>query len=221
MKQLFNSFATTLTLLAIVLVAAGRVGYWQAWVYAVVSTAMNLSMRLVLRSAPDVANERAKPGEGAKRWDKALLGLGFLFTLMTLVVAGLDSGRFHWPPQLTWGWCVAGVALTAAGMVIFLLAMKENRFFSAVVRVQTERGHTVCKTGPYSVVRHPGNAGMIIGSMGLPLLFMSTWSGIPVLLSLLVLIARTSLEDATLQNELAGYREYQRTTRFRLVPGVW
>jgi protein-S-isoprenylcysteine O-methyltransferase Ste14 len=106
-------------------------------------------------------------------------------------------------------------------MGIFLSAMKENRFFSAVVRIQTDRGHAVCTTGLYSVIRHPGNAGMIIGTMGLPFLFMSTWSGIPALLSSALLVARTRLEDVALEKELLGCREYQQTTRFRLIPGVW
>jgi hypothetical protein len=140
MKHLLRGMATTLVFLAILLVSAGHLGYWQAWAYALISTIMNLCTRLIMRKAPDVAKERAKPGEGAKEWDKALLGLGFLLTLITLIVAGLDSGRFHWQPQLSLGWSVAGLALTAAGMVIFLLAMRENRFFSAVIRIQTDRG---------------------------------------------------------------------------------
>lgn len=221
MKHLLISFVTTLVFLTILLVSAGRLGYWQAWVYAVISTLMNLCTRLILRSAPDVAKERAKPGEGAKGWDKSLLGFGFLLNLVTLVVAGLDSGRFHWMPHLSRGWSIVGIALTTAGMVIFLLALKENRYFSAVVRIQTDRGHTVCNTGPYSVVRHPGNAGMIIGTMGFPFLFTSAWSGIPALLSSVLLVARTRLEDTVLENELLGYRDYQRTTRFRLIPHVW
>lgn len=221
MKQLIVSSTTTFVLLVILLASAGRLSYWQAWEYAAISTAMNVCTRLTLRNAPGVAKERAKPGEGAKEWDKVLLGLGFLLTVATLVVAGLDSGRFNWRPQLSWGWSLAGIALTAIGMVIFLLALKENQFFSAVVRIQSDRGHTVCKTGPYSVVRHPGYAGMIIGTLGLPLLLTSVWSGIPSLLSVVLLVARTRLEDATLENELLGYRDYQRTTRFRLLPALW
>ena len=221
MKQLLASLAATLVFLAILLVSAGRLDYWQAWAYAATGTVMNVCTRLVLRNAPDVAKERAKPGKGAKGWDKALLGLGLLLNMVTLVVAGLDSGRFHWPPQLSLSWFIAGVLLTTAGMVIFLLAMKENRFFSAVVRIQTDRGHSVCSTGPYRIVRHPGYAGMIIGTMGLPCLLMSTWSGIPALISVVLLLARTRLEDFALEEELSGYRDYQRTTRFRLIPGVW
>jgi protein-S-isoprenylcysteine O-methyltransferase Ste14 len=221
MKQLLVSLVTTLVFLAILLVSAGDIGYWQAWLYAAVSTVMNLCTRLVLRNTPDVAQERAKAGQGAKGWDKALLALGLQLTVVTLVVAGLDSGRFHWAPRIPWMCSLLGAALSIAGMTLFLLAMKENRFFSAVVRIQTDRGHTVCSTGPYRLVRHPGYAGMIIGTLGLPLMLTSFWSGLPALLSAVLLVVRTRLEDATLQEELTGYREYQATTRFRLVPGLW
>ena len=106
-------------------------------------------------------------------------------------------------------------------MLLFLLALKENRFFSAVVRIQTDRGHTVCMTGPYRVIRHPGNAGMSLGTAGLPFLFMSAWSAIPVLLSVMIIVIRTHLEDTVLKQELEGYEEYQLMTRFRLIPGMW
>lgn len=94
------------------------------------------------------------------------------------------------------------------GMGIFLLALKENRFFSSVIRIQDDRGHTVCSTGPYRHIRHPGNAGMALGTLGIPLLLMSAWSTIPALLLVVVMVVRTSREDLTLQAELAGYRDY-------------
>lgn len=221
MKQLVASTLTTLVFLGILLVSAGRLDYWQAWLYASVSMLANLCTRLVLRKTPEVARERAKPGEGAKRWDKTLLALGLVLNLVTLVVAGLDSGRWHWAPQLSRGWSIAGIVLTLLGSGTFLWAMKENRFFSAVVRIQTDRGHAVCTTGPYAVVRHPGYAGMIIGTLGLPCLFTSAWSAIVASLSVVLLVVRTRLEDTTLEQELAGYGDYQRATRFRLIPGVW
>jgi protein-S-isoprenylcysteine O-methyltransferase Ste14 len=221
MKSFLPAILSNLVFLAILLVSAGRLTYWSAWVYAAIGLGMNVLMRLILRKDPDLVKERTKPGPGAKAWDKKLLGLGLLLTLAMLVVAGLDAGRFHWKPQLTWPWSAAGVLLNLTGMGIFLLALRENRFFSAVVRVQSDRGHTVCSSGPYRVVRHPGNAGMIIGTIGLPLLLMSAWSAIPAVLSALLLVARTRLEDAVLENELDGYRAYQSATRYRLIPGLW
>ena len=136
-----------------------------------------------------------------------------------LVTAGLQL-RFV-GPSLALGWFDVGLLLAVAGGFLFAWALRENRFFTAVVRVQTERGHAVCTTGPYRIVRHPGNLGMIVGTLGLPLIFQSTWSFVPAALSVLDLILRTHLEDAMLTRELDGYRGYRARTRFRLVPGVW
>jgi len=42
----------------------------------------------------------------------------------------------------------------------------------------------------------------------------------PALLAAAVVV-RTALEDRTLRRELAGYAEYAKRTRYRLLPGIW
>jgi protein-S-isoprenylcysteine O-methyltransferase Ste14 len=221
MKALIPSLMVHGLFLALLLGCAGRWNYWPAWIYVATGLTLSLLTRLVLRSDRELLEERTKLSSTAKSWDKRLLGIGFLLTLITLVVAGLDAGRYRFTPTLTWPYCVAGLSCNVAGTAIFLRAMKENRFFSSVVRIQSERGHSVCHTGPYSVVRHPGYSGMILGSLGLPLLLMSAWCAIPTLLFVLVMVVRTQREDSCLQAELDGYREYCNATRYRLVPGAW
>lgn len=212
--------ATSIVFVAAVLVSAGRLTVWQAWVYGGISLALNLGQRILLRTNPELARERAHPGSRAKTWDKALLAVLLLLTLAMLVTAGLQL-RHPGRPSLPLAWFVVGVVLDLAGAVLFSWALKENRFFSAVVRIQHDRGHAVCTTGPYRVVRHPGNLGMILGTMGVPLLFQSTWSLVPAGLSVIALIVRTHLEDVSLTQELDGYRDYRRRTPWRLVPGLW
>ena len=41
------------------------------------------------------------------------------------------------------------------------------------------------------------------------------------MLMVMLFIVRTSLEDATLKEELPGYREYAARTTRRLIPFVW
>jgi len=220
-KSLIPSLVLNILFLSLLLGCAGRWDYWPAWVYTGTSLVMSLLTKLVLRSNPELLEERNKPKTDAKSWDKKLLALGFVFTLCILVVAGLDAGRLHLNPVLTWPFFVFGWILNLVGMLIFLRSLRENRFFSAVVRIQTDRGHCVCKSGPYSIVRHPGYAGMIIGTIGIPLVLMSAWSAVPSLLLVVLMVRRTHLEDTTLDKELPGYREYRQTTRYRLVPGGW
>jgi protein-S-isoprenylcysteine O-methyltransferase Ste14 len=137
-----------------------------------------------------------------------------------LLTAGLEF-RYAARPTLSFAWAVVGIVLNLTGGALFLWALSENRFFSAVVRIQTDRGHAVYTTGPYRIVRHPGNLGMILGTLGFPLLFQSTWSFVPAGLAVLALLLRTHLEDRLLTNELDGYRNYRQQTRFRILPGLW
>jgi protein-S-isoprenylcysteine O-methyltransferase Ste14 len=96
-----------------------------------------------------------------------------------------------------------------------------NRFFSSVVRVQHDRGHQVVRDGPYRLVRHPGYLGMLVAVVSESFVFGSMWSLVPTAAFLVVLVARTALEDRVLRNGLAGYEDYTRSVTYRLAPGVW
>jgi hypothetical protein len=75
-------------------------------------------------------------------------------------------------------------------------------------------------TGPYHHVRHPGYVGIGLGLLGWPLLLGSAWSFTAAGAALAWLVLRTLPEDRTLHRELAGYADYARRVRWRLVPGV-
>jgi protein-S-isoprenylcysteine O-methyltransferase Ste14 len=54
-----------------------------------------------------------------------------------------------------------------------------------------------------------------------PIALTSWWAYVPALLTNLLIIVRTKLEDSTLQRELPGYTEYSASVRYRLFPGIW
>jgi protein-S-isoprenylcysteine O-methyltransferase Ste14 len=56
---------------------------------------------------------------------------------------------------------------------------------------------------------------------GMALAMGSLWALIPGALAWLVLLLRTHWEDAMLQAELSGYRDYAQNVRYKLIPGVW
>ena len=220
-KFLIKGFVTNLVFTAILFISAGRIDYPQGWIFLsanVLSTFMNF---FTIYKNSELLNERSKPGEGIKSWDKLLLGFSALIYVITIVLAGLDSGRFHWTLNFSWIICISGVILLVIGQILFLTARSQNKFFSSVVRIQKDRGHVVCDTGLYKVVRHPGYLGMIISLMGLPLMTTSIWSVIPTVVAIILLFMRTSLEDKTLIEELDGYVGYTRKTRNKLVPLIW
>jgi protein-S-isoprenylcysteine O-methyltransferase Ste14 len=111
--------------------------------------------------------------------------------------------------------------LIALGYAFAAWALIENRFFSSVVRIQADRGHVVCDSGPYRMVRHPGYAGSIPPLVGMVLALSSMWTLIPAAVALIIAVIRTALEDRTLQDELPGYRDYAGRVRYRLIPGIY
>lgn len=207
----------------ILFAAAGRLNWGAGWAYTILYLAFlgfNAAM-LLPRGGQELMEERSKVGEGAKSWDLYVIGtLTALAGPGTLLVGGLDE-RFGWSPDLPIGTQIVAGLIVTAGYLLFGWAMASNKFFSAVVRIQRERGHTVQTGGPYHFVRHPAYAGMLLFSLAIPLMLDSLWALIPALVLMLVVIVRTAMEDRTLQNELEGYRDYAEKVRRRLLPGIW
>lgn len=102
LRKLLRSSAATVVFAALLFISAGRLDFWQAWLYAAISFVMNAATLFALSKNGDLLEERSKPGAGTQTWDKLILGFGLLLTLATLVVAGLDTGRYHWSPSFPW-----------------------------------------------------------------------------------------------------------------------
>jgi len=218
---LIKSLIGTIFFLFILFLSAGRIDYWQGWLYGSINIILTVINTLALLKDKGLAEERAKYKAGTKSWDKLIIGLLAMINIIINIVAGLDSGRFYWSPQLHWSIYLLGIMLILCGEVIFLTAQRQNKFFSSVMRIQTDRGHTVCETGLYKFIRHPGYSGMIISVTGVPLILGSLWCIIPSGLSIILILIRTHLEDVTLINELNGYREYTYKTPYKLIPWIW
>jgi protein-S-isoprenylcysteine O-methyltransferase Ste14 len=159
--------------------------------------------------------------QNAKAWDKVLAPLmAVSVSFPMVIVAGLDH-RYNWSPEFPLWLSVVGFIFIAFGYAFASWALAENRFFSGVVRIQTDRGHVVCDTGPYRFVRHPGYAGNILPLFGIVLALGSVWTLIPAAVASIIAVIRTVLEDQTLQEELPGYRDYAQRVRYRLIPGIY
>ncbi len=199
-------------------------GWWQAWVLSVLILGAGVGGRVwAERRHPGLQADRMRFGRGqeVKPWDRVLAPLmGFSILYPLVIVGGLDHRNGWTAPFPTWA-NVVGLLLCASGYAFAAWALVENRFFTSTVRIQTERGHEVCDSGPYRVVRHPGYAGSLLGMAGVPLALDSLWAFVAAGFALVVSVVRTALEDRTLMDELPGYREYAQSVPSRLVPGLW
>ncbi len=208
-------------LAAMLFLAAGTANWIAGWAMVIIMAGWVIATAaVVIPRYPELLAERTGPKKGAKTWDTALLGLYGVAMMIMWIVAGLDF-RNGWSSGIGPIAQIGAMLIVIAAYALVVWATGTNAFFSQVVRIQTERGHTVVSSGPYRHVRHPAYVGMILVVLGAPGMLGSWWALIPGILSAIVVIVRTSLEDRTLQAELPGYAEYTQHTRYRLVPGVW
>jgi protein-S-isoprenylcysteine O-methyltransferase Ste14 len=208
----------------ILFVSAGRADWLMGWLYLGLFIFLSLGSRaLVQRKNPDLIAERAgsMDREDVSPVDKFLVSLIAIFgPIVVLLVAGLDR-RFGWtaplPPLVPW----IALILATAGILLGTWAMLENRYFSAVVRIQKDRKQTVVSTGPYRFVRHPSYIGGAVAFLCIPFILNSYWTLIPAGIIITGYLIRTAMEDRKLRAELEGYSDYARRVRFRWIPGIW
>ncbi len=206
---------------ATIMLSAGRTDWWPALsVAAVMAVNQTIVGIVLLRFQPNLLEERMHPPQSAKRWDRTLVSILRLTQLARYILGGLDL-RYGWTHGFPLWLQIAGIAGCLLGYGVFAWAMASNSFFSQVVRVQRDRGHTVATSGPYRFVRHPSYAGMIVFEFAMSALLGSWWAVLAGAVSAGLFVLRTALEDRTLQAELPGYKEYAQKVKARLIPGVW
>ena len=205
---------------ALLFISAWTLNYWQAWTFLTVYFASSLAITLYLmKKDPKLLQRRMSGGptaekEPAQRIIMFFASLGFIGLI---IFPALDH-RFAWsrmPPYAA----LAGEVLVALGFLAIFLVFKENTFSSATIEVAPDQSVTL--TGPYALVRHPMYAGALVMLVGIPIA-LGSWWGLLVLLAMTpALIWRLFDEEKFLARKLAGYVEYQKTVRYRLIPHVW
>ncbi len=218
MRRIFQVWFTLIIQGVILFIAAWTINWLWAWIFLFLGVILLMINSMVIPA--ELIEERGKKKEDVKKWDKIITSLNIIPTLCIYLFSGLDY-RFHWTQELSILFNISGLILVFLGAMLFTRAMISNKFFSTMVRLQTDRNHRVATSGPYKFVRHPGYVGYIIMSFATPLALGSLWTlSFSVIITILFII-RTYLEDKTLQKELNGYVEYSESVKYRLIPFVW
>ncbi|MBI5338141.1 MAG: isoprenylcysteine carboxylmethyltransferase family protein [Mycolicibacterium rufum] len=199
---------------------AGTFHYWQAWVFVAVFAVSTFvpSVYLALRH-PDALARRMKAGPTAETRpvQRVIITAIFLAGIAVMVISALDW-RFGWSSVPLW-LVIAGDVLVGVGLLCAQLVVVQNNYAGASITV--EKGQPLVSTGLYGVVRHPMYAGSLVMMLGTPPALGSLWGLTAVVASVPVLAARLLDEEKALSADLAGYAEYTRQVRYRLIPGVW
>ncbi len=201
----------------LIFLPAGTLAWQNGWLFiGILFIPMLIAGVTLMLKSPGLLRKRlnAKEERGAQ---SLVIKLGGLMFLISFILAGLDF-RFSW-------FQLPGIVVyTASG--IFLVAyalyaevMRENAYLSRTVEVQ--KGQKVIDTGLYGVVRHPMYSATLLLFLSMPLVLGSLIALAPMLFYPVIIGARIKDEEKLLAQELAGYAEYTKKVRYRLVPFVW
>ena len=199
---------------------AGTFDYWQAWAFIAVFSLSTLVPSIYLLVKNPAALQRrmhAGPGAETRTVQKIIIAASFMLVPGVMVFSAFDH-RFGWssvPNTVS----VIGLVLVGIGLSASQLVVIQNGYAAATITV--EAGQQIVSTGLYGLVRHPLYVGVVIMMTGVPLA-LGSWWGLFILIPCLAgLAARITDEEKMLEEELAGYREYEQKVRYRLVPLVW
>jgi protein-S-isoprenylcysteine O-methyltransferase Ste14 len=210
---------------AALLIAAAAALFGSAGTFAVPSFWLYWAILVVVFVAAFAMLDRGLLEERMRPGGRPLpLGLRLLNVVLLAhwIIAGLDRGRLHWSDSVPLWLQLLALLIIAASYVLVFWAMLLNRFFSSVVRIQSDRGQYVVTSGPYALIRHPGyTAGILIMSASGIALGSIIAAAFLIVVSLPFLLYRVINEDRTLQAQLPGYADYARRVRWRLIPGIW
>jgi len=192
--------------------------YWEAWLYiGTFSSAMIIFLIFMIRKDPALLKRRLETGEKRKK-QKWVIGLSNLLFLFIFLIPGFDK-RFEWSNVPIWLVIFADI-IFAMGYLFFFWVMRENSY--AAHNVKVEKGvQKVITTGPYAIVRHPMYLAVIIMFGITPLALGSYWGLIPIGLIGVSLYFRITDEEQLLKEELEGYEDYMKQTKYRILPKIW
>jgi protein-S-isoprenylcysteine O-methyltransferase Ste14 len=204
----------------LLLAPAGTLDYWQAWVYGVLFLATSTGIGLYfMKYNPQAIARRVEVGPGAEKEPAQKIIMTFVLAGFILLIAmpGFDR-RWHMSDVPAWLAVLSNI-LVVIGLLGTAVVLKQNSYAASTVRVET--GQPVVSTGLYAYVRHPMYSSALLLLIFTPLALGSYWSLLLVIPMIGVLAWRLLDEERVLKRDLAGYTDYCRRVRYRLVPGLW
>ena len=221
-KQLFGRaitrFLSGVMILGLLLfLPAGTLAWPDGWLLmGILFVPMFAAGLVMLAKSPELLRKRLS-GKEEQGEQKQVIVLSGLMFLAAFVLAGLNF-RFGWMVLPRWlVWTAAGLFLLA--YLLYAEVLRENVWLSRTVEVQEHQ--QVIDTGLYGVVRHPMYAATVLLFLSMPLVLGSPLSFAVMLLYLPIIAKRIRNEETVLELGLAGYAEYKKRVKYRLIPGIW
>lgn len=201
----------------LVFLPAGTVHFFQGWLFmGILFVPMFIAGIVMMVKNPKLLESRLNAKE--KQMDQSMVvKLSGLMFLAGFIVAGLDF-RFEWL-TLPKGVSIGAAVVFLIAYVLYAEVLRENTYLSRTIEVQENQ--RVIDTGLYGIVRHPMYFATVLLFLAMPLVLGSLLSFVIFLVYPFLVAKRIKGEEAFLEQELAGYKEYKEKVRYRLIPFIW
>ena len=204
--------------IGLIIIVTGGPAYWQGWLYWIVFSLCCLVVTLYfLRHDPALVERRLSARAEKEERQQLIRTVLSAVLILLLVLPGIDRrlGWSHVP-----GFVVAAAdVIVVLGFAVVFWTFKANSHASAIIDVAPDQ--RVVSTGPYAIVRHPMYLGATLLLLATPFALGSVWAIIWAIIAVGALVWRLLEEERYLSQHLAGYDDYRRATRYRLVPFIW
>ena len=193
----------------LVFLPAGTLAFANGWLFmGILFVPMFAAGLVMLRKNPALLQKRLQAKESRKEQSLVVRLSGLMF-VVGFVLTGLGV-RFGWY-MLPRGVAVAAAVVFLAAYLLYAEVLRENTYLSRTIEVQ--EGQEVVQTGLYGVVRHPMYAVTVLLLLAMPLVLGSVYAFAVFLVYPFLIAKRIKNEEALLEQELRGYREYQKKVK--------
>lgn len=199
--------------------AAALLGAGRLWIggmyFLVICVGIVLIELLILRfTRPHVLKRRL---DSVNWWDRILVPVIALSIVASAVLSAYDvANKISVLPS--WTFFVSLLLLVSS----FLITAQAMVAQPPHARDKYEEEPADPKErGPYDTVRFPAMLAVLLGSVAVPLFLGSGIGFLPLIVTVLAVVARVSQEDNWRFNNLDWYFDYTKEVSYRLLPFIW
>ena len=192
----------------LIFLPAGSLTFFNGWLFMGILFIPMFGAGIVMMYKNPALLERRLNGKEKLSEQGLVIRLSGLMFLAGFITAGLGV-RFGWymlPRTVVF--IASGIFLLA--YILYAEILRENTYLSRTVEVQ--KGQKVIDTGLYGIVRHPMYAATLLLFLSMPLVLGSVYAFVIFLAYPFIIVKRLKSEEAFLEENLEGYREYKKNS---------
>ena len=216
-KAISRFLAGVVLVAALLFLPAGTWNYPQAWLLmGILFVPMFIAGIIMLKKNPELLKKRLNAKEEETEQRQVILLSGIMF-LAAFISAGL-SFRYQWL-MLPFSASIIAAIVFLIAYALYAEVLRENTYLSRTIEVQEDQ--KVIDTGLYGIVRHPMYMATLLLFLAMPLVLGSIFSFLVMLFYIPLIARRIRNEEKVLEEGLAGYTEYKKRVKYKVIPRIW